>query len=229
MCQHVVGPRDTGRTNRLLPSAGRGQQAPPRLSPPTAEQRPCSCLVNRRLTEDEEDAHREEGHGEHQAPDPQGLVICRGNGEQWEKGKDRERCLCLTGWAVPPPPPPPGAPSPLTIMKRVLFLLLLVGCKSKPAWSGGDSLPPGLPPAKGSGQPGLSAEGPGQQAGRPLAEGRTWEPGSEVLHSTAVTVLLVCHPSSLQMRKLRHRVNTGRAQGQRLRTPQVPGKHLQGW
>lgn len=42
MCQHIVGPRDTGRTNRLLPLQGGTSQAPTLLSPPTAEQRPCS-------------------------------------------------------------------------------------------------------------------------------------------------------------------------------------------
>lgn len=83
------------------------------------------------LTEDKQDPHREEDHGKHQSPNSQGLVVCeRNKGESQKRGRARESTsVPPLGGAVPPPP------SPLTIMKRVLFFLLLSGWKNKQMWS----------------------------------------------------------------------------------------------
>lgn len=71
------------------------------------------------LTQNQQDPHGEEDHGEDQAPDPQGLVVCQSSRV---RGGRRE------GWGATPAPPP-GAATPLTIMERVLVLLLLGSCK----------------------------------------------------------------------------------------------------
>lgn len=74
------------------------------------------------LTEDEENAHGEQDHSEHQPPDPQALVIWEGDTQgSFLLASGRGGLFAARGT---PTPTPHAQPGPLTIVKGILLLLL---------------------------------------------------------------------------------------------------------